>query len=129
MEAIEVEHFIKKLEESGYKRYKQNFNREEFAYWKSAYNELDEDGDKIVKYTYGFLFYDHGKYPGVPKLDDWGVEPYMLVGNRFCEKMGVARCDLAITIWNKEIHVEHFEKMCEDFFNLIVIPRTNGESK
>lgn len=126
MTTIEAEKFIAKLEELGYKRYKQNFKSEEFAYWKSAHDHVDDDGDKIVKYTHGFLFYDHGKYPGVPKLDHWGVEPHMLVGNTFAEKMGLSRCDLAISLWRKDIDIQSFEKMCEDFFNLIVIPRTNG---
>lgn len=125
MESFEAESFIKELEHLGYKRYRQNFKSEEFAYWKSCHDHVDEDGDKIVKYTHGFLFYDHSKYPGVPKLDHWSVEPYMLVGNSFCEKMGINRCDLAISMGGKDICVETFEKMCEDFFNLIVIPRTN----
>jgi len=81
----------------GFRKYKQNLKREDFAYWKKYDN----------KYQIGLFIYDFTKY-----------EPHNLntkVSIQFgCMLIDInGRCDLSVS---KEIELPEFEKMAKTFY-------------
>lgn len=93
-----VEGRLKKL---GYRRYSQNLKSEDFAYWKSFY---DEDA-KI--YQIGLFFYDFRKYADRDPIANRISIQYE------CMLLGRDRVDMSVS---KDIDLPEFEKMARTFY-------------
>lgn len=93
-----VEGRLKKL---GYRRYNQNLKSEDFAYWKSFY---DEDA-KI--YQIGLFFYDFRKYA------DRDPNANRISIQYECMLLGRDRVDMTVS---KDIDLPEFEKMARTFY-------------
>jgi hypothetical protein len=93
-----VEARLKKL---GYRRYSQNLKSEDFAYWKSFY---DEDA-KI--YQIGLFFYDFRKYADRDPMANRISIQYE------CMLLGRGRVDMSVS---KDIDLPEFEKMARTFY-------------
>ena len=101
-ELLELE---KSLKEKGYRKFVQNYKSEDFAYWKSV---NDKDGNKL--FTIGLLFYDwreHQHKFNIPET----------IGIQYeCMTIGEDRIDMSVS---KDITIEQFELMCNDFYESI----------
>ena len=91
------------LERMGYRRYKQNYKSEDFAYWKTVCND---DGKKI--YQIGLLFYDWRQYLHLnPNNDRIGIQYE-------AHLFGSGRVDLCVS---DNMTLDLFEKMAGDFYS------------
>ena len=92
------------LVQSGYRRYVQDLDHEDFAYWKTFY----EGNNK--KYQVGLLFYDYRKYSNrIPHSNQISIQ-YR------CMLLGGDRIDLLVS---KEIDLPEFESMAKVFYESI----------
>ena len=101
-----VKAFEDSLINRGYKKYKQNYRREDYMYWKSF--ERDEDNRK--GYSVGFAFYDWNKYPQYSEFETYSVALHFLLGN----DLGIDRLDVDIT--DDKMTVEEFEEFCAELY-------------
>jgi hypothetical protein len=89
------------LKLSGYRRYNQYFKSEDFAYWKSFYD------DDLNIYQVGVLFYDFRKYIDIdPNANRISIQYECML---ICDD----RIDLSTS---KRIEVFEFEKMAKTFY-------------
>lgn len=89
------------LVQSGYRRYVQKLDHEDFAYWKTFYEEDNK------KYQVGLLFYDYRKYISrIPYSNKISIQ-YK------CILLGGDRIDLSVS---KDIDLPEFESMAEIFY-------------
>lgn len=87
----------------GYKKYVQNFKKEDFAYWKS----FEIDGEKV--YQIGLLFYDFRPYADRdPGADRISIQFECMFTEIDC------RIDLAVS---KDIWLFDFQDMALTFYN------------
>lgn len=101
-----LEEVDKILKERGYKKYKQNFKNEDYAYWKS----FSINGNKA--YQVGLLFYDFRKYQSNFAL------PQTISIQFECMFIDVdARIDLSVS---KNMTLDEFEIMSNTFYNAML---------
>ena len=86
------------LTELGFRKYYQNLNREDFAYWK----KYDD------KYQIGLLVYDFTKYDRHDLKNKVSIQFECMPIDIDC------RCDLKVS---KDIELPEFEEMAESFYN------------
>lgn len=88
------------LKSEGFEKYKQNYKREDFAYWK-----------KYDGYQIGLLIYDFRKYP----LHDSNKK---IMISFECMMLNLdSRCDLSVS---SEISLSDFENMAKTFYNAMI---------
>jgi hypothetical protein len=104
--------FEKKLIDSGYKKYFQDFKRSDFCLWKTFEKEFDEDGDSFGGYMVGFAFYDYTKYPQYNGSSPISVSYNFLMGS----DPNVDRLDM--TVSDDKMTLKQFEKFCHDFYKM-----------
>jgi hypothetical protein len=104
--------FEKKLIDSGYVKYFQNFHNSDFCLWKTFEKEFDEDGDSFGGYMVGFAFYDFSKYPQCNNPAPISVNYHFLMGN----DPNVSRLDM--TVSDDKMTVKQFEKFSRDFYKM-----------
>jgi hypothetical protein len=114
--AQELEKF---LLERGYRRYKQNFRREDYMYWKGF--ERDDNGNS--SYSIGFAFYDWSKYPQFTEENIMSVGLHFLLGN----DQGVDRLDIDIT--DDDMTVEGLEIFGEEFYRFFKTTKIGQNEK
>ena len=86
-----------KLKSLGYRKFIQNYKREDFTYWKT----FQENGEKI--YQVGVLFYDFRKY-----------DKNLNISIQYeCMLLNTDRIDFSVS---KEIKLEEFESMSKTFY-------------
>lgn len=95
----------KKVTEIGYRKYNQSHKGENFAYWKSFYDDKEEE-KKI--YQIGILVYDFRQYEKAK-----GSGFYRISTQYECMLIGDDRIDLIVS---KKMPIEDFEVMAKSFY-------------
>lgn len=105
-ECVNWDEWLKNKEEQltskGYRKYHQNWKSEDFAYWKTFYN------NDTKLYMVGVFFYDWRKYPNA-NLNNNRISVLYECSLILTED----RVDLDIS---KNIDIEEFEKIAHSFF-------------
>jgi hypothetical protein len=94
------------LRDRGYKKYKQNYKNEDFAYWKSFYI------NDVKAYQVAVLFYDYRKYNNAfIDCNRIGLQFECMISNID------SRIDLSVS---KDVTIEVFEDMSRKFYESMI---------
>ena len=106
----------KKLLKKGYRKLNGHYKSADYAWWKSfevtSYN--DEEKEKHG-YQIAFSIYDFSKYPRFEGDKPIGIQNEFLLGSNNI----IDRLDLSVS--DREMTIEQFEKMCAKFYKTICV--------
>lgn len=114
--------FEQKLLQSGYRKYIQNYRKEDYMYWKGFDKQTDQDGDSFGGYSVGFAIYDFSKFEHYNQPDPIHISFHFLLGNNSM----VNRLDIEVT--DDKITIEKFEKFCSDFYEFWKLTTQEAET-
>lgn len=99
--------FEQKLLDKGYIKYKQNYRREDYMYWKG----FSKNKNKGKSYSIGFAIYDWSKYPQFKEKENISVSFHFLLGNNHnLDRLDIDIMDDKMTIEEVELFGEEFYK-------------------